>query len=158
MLSPSEVLPARLSDASGLALLLPRTGYEAVFLAVPFESGHIAVRLEGGDKAFTSFSTEEGAAWRGALVRDLEVGVDEGSLFDPDQELAPLGSLIREGTSLAMATRPPMASVIGRYLLPLLHNLPMGSPGVRLGFRKWQLTRGQGTDRRVMRAFELGFT
>lgn len=155
MFSPDLIVPARLDEATGLSLLLPRSSYEFTFLIAQSDDGHIAIIIDDNEKAFTSFRVEDGNAWKGALLSNLHIEVDEQSLVDPDQQLIPLGTLVREGSSLWIAARPPVASVIGRYLLPLSRDLPVGSPGIRLGFRRWQLVLGDGDDRRVVRSFSF---
>lgn len=156
MLSADEVLPARLNDLRGLSLLLPRTGYGTTFLVTDAGDVETAVWLDEGEKAYTFFNAEEGSAWKGAAISGLQIQLDEGSLFDPYHELAPLGALIREGTTLCIAARSPVPSVTGSYLLPLIVDLPSGAPGVRLGFTRWQLTLGRKSRLRTVWSIDLG--
>jgi hypothetical protein len=156
MLKPNQFTAGALADAKGLTFLLPRTKYEEPTLIVPGEDGLFAIFL-GEKHRFNSFECSSNRRWKGLLVGPVAVEVDEGSLFDPDAENAPAGALLRQDTGLyvsALNSAERFTSLRAR-LFPVAADLAPCGDGARAGFRKWQITIGEGIEKRVLQAVSV---
>lgn len=154
MLSADEFAVGTLAEAAPGTLVLPRTKYEATFL-VGDRSGPIAMFLDGNHQ-FASFPCKDAENWKGLLVPNVELIVDQTSLFDPDNDRAPLGSVVRGGGYLAIT-----AKFGDRYgfhdaiRINLRDDLPNSPSGLKAGFLRWQLVLGSGQERRVLFEMDL---
>ncbi len=152
MLSAKEFTVGTLADAKPLSLMLPRTKHEATVLVGQTENSPAAVFL-GGQYNFHSFECSEAINWRGLLIPNVRVEVDETSLFDPQFVSASLGILVRTDTKLIVYAKAEQSyrrlRVILETDLPTTHDLAAG-------FSRWRIVIGEGQDKRVLREIDTG--
>lgn len=154
MLTAREFTVGTLAEALPGTLVLPRTKYESTFL-VGERGGPIAMFLDG-DYRFSSFPTKDVNNWKGVLIPGVELIVDHASLFDPDDERAPLGSVVRGGTYLAITAKSgDRYGFQDAIRINLRDDLPKSPSEVKAGFLHWQLVLGSGQERRVLFEMDL---
>src|SRR5258708_4914094 len=117
MLLPQEFSVGHVGDATGLTLVLPRSQAEQTLIVVVENEIATAIFLDG-QHAFSTFNCTNNTSWKGVLVPHFSIELDEGSLFDPDDR-APLGSLIRSGSTLAIVGKHN-EGFRGAFRLPLV--------------------------------------
>jgi hypothetical protein len=155
MLSPDEFSVGTLSAATGRTLVIPRSRYDYPMLVLPVGDIRMAVLLSGG-REYQAFDCTTNEHQKGMLVRDVQVEVDETSLFDPDHDGLPYGAAIRSGDSLSIvANQQDRFGFTPQRLIPMIGDLPMLQERMQAGFRRWQITVGVGLDKRVLRLVEL---
>ncbi|MCG8448335.1 MAG: hypothetical protein MI725_01990 [Pirellulales bacterium] len=145
MLRPDEFTCGSIAEAVPPSLVLPRTKYEHALLIGELDGRVNAVFL---DANFEYFAIEEGSDWAGLIVGNINLEVDESALFDPNDGTGSVGALLRRGEELCL-----LASSARRRPDPvtLLGGLPRLPPNERVGFYKWQITLGEGLDRRLLK-------
>lgn len=153
MLSAREFAVGALADAKPLSLMLPRTRYEATFLIGQVESQPTAVFL-GGNHNFLAFECSKSTNWRGLLVPNIRIEVDETSLFDPQSMAVALGTVVRMDTRLAVSAKfehhfSTLSTVALETDLPPLRDLGAG-------FSRWRIVIGEGPEKRVLREIDTG--
>lgn len=152
MLAAGEFAVGTLAEAAPGTLVLPRTKYESIFL-VGDRGGPVAMFLDG-DYCFSSFPTNDAENWKGLLIPGVELIVDHASLFDPDNERAPLGSVVRGGTYLAITAKSgDRYGFQDAIRINLRDDLPKSPSNLKAGFLHWQLVLGSRQERQVL--FEL---
>ncbi|WP_223615366.1 hypothetical protein [Phyllobacterium calauticae] len=104
MLSPDEFTVGTFANAAPLSLILPRSSYEETALIGSIDGAAAAVILSGRF-AFHFFESANNHDWRGLIVPDVRVEIDETTLFDPDQNDIPLGTVIRTDTRLVIQAK-----------------------------------------------------
>lgn len=154
MLTAGEFAVGTLAEAAPGTLVLPRTKYESTFL-VGDRGGPIAMFLDG-DYLFSSFPTKDVDNWKGLLIPGVELIVDHASLFDPDDERALLGSVVRGGTYLAITAKSgDRYGFQDAIRISLCDDLPKSPSNLKAGFLHWQLVLGSGQERRVLFDMDL---
>jgi len=100
MLRPDEFAVGSFPEAEdkGLTLILPRRSSDEPVLVTGAPGEKLAVYL--GQHKFSACPCGDSDGWKGLVITGVSIELDETSLFDPDQEDAPLGALVREGTGL----------------------------------------------------------
>ena len=151
MLSPTEFLIGSVSEAAGLTLVLPRTGYEFLSIVSGAAETPKVVCLEGSHR-FHSFPVK-GNAWKGVLIPNIRIEVDESTAFDPAYETH-LGALVRKGDRLCIVTIPANGFVYGHEETNLLEQLPAGTESLAAGFLRWMIVIGEGTTRRELKVID----
>jgi hypothetical protein len=149
MLSPAEFSVGCLGDASGLTLVLPRSEYDCIAIVSQAGGPSMAVFLEGQFRFFTFDCTSNGA-WKGILIPNVRLEVDESSAGD---NTAPLGALVRRETQLVIRTKSEHG--LGAGVIPLLTNLPPGRQGMAATFTRWCVVIGEGVDRRELKTIDV---
>jgi hypothetical protein len=147
MLAPHEFTVGSVDGAVPLTLLLPRRDREEIMLIGEFKGAPVAIFLSG-DYKFHFFETEGAAHWKGLIVPDVRIEVDETSLSDASYTSVPLGSLVRKDTTLGIRVRRERGFDDGATA-DLHSNLP-SSGSEEAGFSKWQIVIGTGADKRVL--------
>lgn len=154
MLAAREFTVGTLAEAVPGTLVLPRTRYESAFL-VGERGGVVAIFLDG-DCPFSSFPSAKAENWKGLLIPGVELIVDHDSLFDPDNERAPPGSVVRGANYLAVTAKSG-----DRYAshdtirINLQDDLSESPSALKAGFLHWQLVLGSGLERRVLFEIDL---
>jgi hypothetical protein len=144
MLSPNEFSVGYLDDATGLTLVLRDTTRGTSFIIAPTTQSMIAVALDG-DHCFSSFDCRGNTSWEGLVIPNVAIEVDETSIIDD----APVGILVRTGTTLAIKTRMDR---LGTQLMPLLGNLTPCHEGLQAAFSRWRVVIGDGFSKRELMA------
>ena len=156
MLKPDQFFTGTLAQAAPLSLVLPRNQYEKPFIVGTGDGKPIAVCLEReGDFTFGYFFSENATNWRGLIIPDIAIEVDETSLYDPSYNSARLGSLVRSETRLGIAAKPEGGWRGGHTLIPLVEGLPAVPDDASAGFTRWQIVIGDGTEKRVLKTMSV---
>jgi hypothetical protein len=149
MLSPAEFSVGCLGDASGLTLVLPRGKYDCTAIVSQAGGPSMAVFLEGQFQ-FSTFDCTGNTAWKGVLIPNVTLEVDETSA---EESAGPLGALVRRDTQLMIRTKSERG--IGAGVTPLLTNLPPGHQGMAAAFTRWRIVIGEGVDRRELKIIDV---
>ena len=108
----------------------------------------VAVFLSG-QYAFYFVKTAGGYDWSGLVVPNVRIEMDESSLFDPDRNNAPPGSVIRTGNRLVIKAMADGA--FGHTtLITLQDELAPTGDRLRAAFTSWQVVIGTGVEKRVL--------
>jgi hypothetical protein len=149
MLTPDEFYPGSLRDVDTFSLFLPqrRDGFSA--LVTDVGGGLTAVVLDG-DHQFLAFNCNDNVTWRGIIIPNIRIEVDEGSLIDLDRYDVPQGALIRRSAELCIATREENGFSTARDI-PLIGNLRIGQKDADIGFATWRIVLGEVRDKRELK-------
>jgi len=151
MLSPEEFIVGNFKQAEPGSLVFPRTAYEELALICEGDGDPIAVFLSG-DYAFQSFRTNEADNWKGIIVPNVRIEVDELSAFDLNYNDPSLGAMIREKSSLFLRTKYSEHRW-GSVPVVVQSGLPECQESAE--FTKWQIVIGNGDDKRVLHMVDL---
>lgn len=147
MLSPDEFTVGTFADAAPLSLILPRTSYEDAALIGSWEGAAAAVFLSG-QFAFHVFENTPRDHWCGLVVPDVRVEVDEATLFDPERNDVPLGTIIRTDTRLVVQAK--RQNTFSRGTPVTLHDGLPSANELKAGFSGWQVVIGTGLAKRIL--------
>ncbi|EMS96063.1 hypothetical protein H009_19472 [Agrobacterium tumefaciens str. Cherry 2E-2-2] len=147
MLAAHEFTVGTFGDARPLSLILPRNKYEATVLIGQFGNAPAAFFLEG-QYAFLFFESTGNTDWKGLIVPNVRIEVDETSVFDAASQNAALGSLIRKSTTLGVRAKRERGFDDGATVT--LHDGLADTGDLRAGFQHWQIVIGTGVDKRVL--------
>ncbi|RYG86338.1 MAG: hypothetical protein EON59_10230 [Alphaproteobacteria bacterium] len=154
MLTPSQFAVGTLAHAKPLSLLLPRGPHEKPFIIGTVEGRAFAVCIAIDDAhAFAFFSAEHAHHWRGLIVQDVLVEVDETSVYDTAYNDVRLGSMIRSGSRLSIAAKVEGWRG-GVSLVTLADTLPQAGEE-SAGFTRWQIVIGSGIDKQVLKTISV---
>lgn len=143
MLTPEEFTVGTLGDAVPLSLILPRNKYEATVLIGQFKNVPAAVFLDG-QFAYHFFESADNTSWKGLIIPNVRVEVDETSVSDGGA----LGSLIRKSTTLGIRAKRDRGFDDGATVA--LYDDLADAGDLRAGFHKWQIVIGTGMDKRIL--------
>lgn len=154
MLSASEFTIGSIGSAAPLTLVLPRNMYEETILIGQCTNGPAALFLSGSDQ-FRWFESAGNEHWHGLLIPNVNIEIDEASIFDPSQLRAKSGTVVRTGTQLvAQAKANSIHSFSGLEPVVLEDDLPPALEEAA-GFLRWQITLGLGRKRRVLHEISI---
>ncbi|MEA2999556.1 MAG: hypothetical protein QOK17_1389 [Sphingomonadales bacterium] len=142
------------ADANGLTMMLPRRSSDEPIL-ITFAGGEkVAVYL--GQHKYNACPCGDSEARKGLLIAGVEIEVDEGSLFDPEYEDAPPGSVVRADAGLSIVARMADNHNLTRLQpVALVSGLSPCRERSSAGFRKWQVVLGDAEEKRVLFAVDL---
>lgn len=143
MLAAEEFTVGTLGDAAPLSLILPRNKYEGTVLIGKFKELPAAVFLEG-QYAFHFFESADNTSWRGLIIPNVRVEVDETSVGDHGD----LGTLIRKSTTLGIRAKRDGGFDDGTTVV--LHDGLADTGDQRASFQNWQIVVGTGMDKRIL--------
>ena len=150
MLTPNEFTVGSLADMQPLSLLLPRTKYECPMLVCGTSDQAIAVFLDK-EYRFDSFPSVQGTNWKGIIIADVSIELDQTSVFDPEADNTPTGAVIREGTTLnLLAVGQDQYSIKRPLRVPLRNDLIPTAERFQAGFSKWHIFIGEGRNKRTL--------
>ncbi|MCW2037725.1 hypothetical protein [Xanthomonas campestris] len=151
MLSTHEFTVGKISQASPLTLVLPREPDEATMLVGHFSGEIVAVALTGHYE-WKHFEIKDNNAWAGLLVPDIRIEVDPLSAFIPSSSRPTLGTIVRRERELALAAKTEnIHNYTKSDLITLEHGL-LTTHDEKVGFFRWHVVIGTGTDKRVLHA------
>ena len=152
MIDPSECFAGPISAAQGLTLVLPRTQYERACLIVSKEEKPVCVCLEQFSNVgpFFAFECDDNDNWRGLLIPDVRIELDETSLHDSDGWRSPRGAMARTQGELMLAVEFGGQFQTRTAGVTILDGLPLCSPHQAACFMKWQVVLGNGDNKRVL--------
>ncbi|NSL25111.1 hypothetical protein [Agrobacterium tumefaciens] len=143
MLAAYEFTIGALADAAPLSLILPRNKYEATVLIGRYNDVPAAVFLEG-EYAYHYFESADNTSWRGLIIPNVRVEVDETSVSDGGA----LGSLVRKSTTLGVRVKRDRSFDDGATVT--LHDELADAGDQRAGFQNWQIVIGIDANKRVL--------
>lgn len=152
MLFPEEFTVGTFKTAEPGSLVLPRTKYEALSLICEGDGEPTAVFL-GGAHSFQSFPSGGADNWKGVIIPDVRIEIDETSLYDPDQNGHALGVIVRQETKLVIRTKAENS--FGRSTPVVIQSGLPDSKG-SAAFTRWQIVVGHGDEKRVLHKVDLG--
>ena len=151
MLAPGEFSVGCIGDATApLTLVLPRGRYEYPTLVTRVSEQPFAVCLEGQHE-FSSFECADNDSWKGILIPNVAIEVDETTMFDAECYSAPLGSLIRAGAQLNIVVRAEGGFPRQTVARLLIGELPESRAKMATGFTRWQIVIGEGLAKRTLK-------
>lgn len=155
MLTVTQFTVGSLAQAQPLSLVLPRNEHEKPFIVGPGGGTRYAICLtEAGDLRFAGFSSGDAHNWRGMIVPDVQIEVDETSIYDTAYSDVRIGSLVRSGSTLSIAAKPE--GWRGSHaLFALVEGLPETVDGAGAGFTRWQIVIGAGIDKLILKAISV---
>jgi hypothetical protein len=153
MLAPNEFFPGCLRDADSFSLFLPTRRHDFSALVSNVSGALTAIVLEGNHQ-FLAFDCSNNVTWRGILVPNVSIEVDEGSVIDLDRYDVPRGVLIRRSSELCIAAREDGGLRTARTI-PLIGNLRAGREDSDIGFATWRIVLGEGHDKRELKTFSV---
>ena len=157
MLKPSECFAGPISSATGMTFVLPRSDYEHLVLIVKCDEKLHAICLDDarGFNKFVAFECESNDRWRGLLIPNVEIELDETSLCDADNSFAPIGTFTRKGDRLVFN-----GSHIGERSgwenpVTAMNGLPLCADHLTACFKRWQIVLGSGDAKRVLHRVDV---
>lgn len=154
MLSPGEFSVGCIGDVTtSLTLVLPRGRHEYPMLVTNASGSHYAIFL-AGEHQFAGFECSNNDSWKGIIIPNVGIEVDENSIFNDEYPRAPLGMLVRRDAQLAMVTRADGA-FHRTVKTPLVVGLPPCRENMSAAFAKWRVFLGEGTAKRELTHLEI---
>ncbi|MCC8968928.1 hypothetical protein [Bradyrhizobium brasilense] len=149
MLSPHEFSVGHIGATTGLTLVLPADRYDHLLLVTTAHDEPTAIFLDDRHQ-FEAFGCEGNTNYKGILVPNVQVEVDETSAFDVSRNWAEIGCLVRKDDGLFMSTL--VERRLGRNrLIALQRSLAVCEANSAIGFMRWQIVIGEGTNKRTLR-------
>ncbi len=152
MLSLSEFSCSPICDVRHLALILPRNEHEQRMILGTMSDRWVAVFI--GEKfRFECFEAGDNSNWAGLVVADISIEVDEETAFDPNQDHAPLGALLRQKAGLFI--RASFGQAAGGAKICLVDGLSQIAESYGVGFLKWQVVVGRQAEKRILATIDV---
>jgi hypothetical protein len=149
MLTPSEFFVGTIGEATPLTLILPRHEHEPVALVGrAMQSGAPAVFFLDDRNKFKWFECADNEHWSGIQVPNVQIEVDETSVFDPEHTWPKPGCVVRHRTQLIAIPDLSFHSSRGMESVVLVEDLTPSSK--KAGFTRWQVLIGQGSSKRIL--------
>jgi len=148
MLSPDEFTVGTFASAPAGSLILPRSKHEATVIVGLLDEAPTAVFLGDDQFRFKYFPTAGSENWSGLIIPSVRVEVDETTAFDPASGGRSLGVVVRAATELSVYANSERSMIRPRPV-SLVSNLPPISDDA-VGFTKWQVVIGAGTEKRIL--------
>lgn len=147
LLSANEFTAGTFTEAKPLSLVLPRSKSETTALIGRIHDEPAAVLLDG-PHAFTFFDTSSASNWRGIIISNVRIELDEESAFDPDKVDFSPGAIVRSKKEISLCAKAPNS--FGSFsFLTMDSNLSIES-SLEVGFLNWQIVLGEGREKRIL--------
>lgn len=150
MLAATEFSVGTIGDATPLTLILPRSQYETLVLIGRSEqNGNPAAFFFGERQLFQWFECAGNDHWKGVQIPNVQIEVDETSVFHPEEQWPKAGCVVRHSTVLvAMAKPSSFNSSRATEAVVLVQDLPPASQ--KAAFSQWQIVLGSGPEKRIL--------
>ena len=99
MLSPEEMRMDYVGKAEGLTLVVPVGKYGDWFLVTTADATPAAIFLEG-DQRFVAIDCSDNTNYKGLLIPNVRIEVDETSVYDAVSNYPPPGMIVRKNDGL----------------------------------------------------------
>ena len=112
-----------------------------------------AIRIDRGYR-FVAIDCADNTNYKGLLIPNVRIEVDETSVYDTAGNYAPPGMVVRQNDGLfvaASADRMRMRS----DLFALQRGLAASGVNLSAGFSKWQIVLGDAHRQRVLKTIDL---
>lgn len=153
MLSPEEMRMDYVGKAEGLTLVVPVGRYGDWFLVTTADATPAAIFLEG-DQRFVAIDCSDNTNYKGLLIPNVRIEVDETSVYDTVSNYPPPGMVVRHNDGLfvaASADRMGMRS----DLFAVQRGLAASGVNLSAGFSKWQIVLGSAPHQRIFKTIDL---
>ena len=151
MLSAHEFKVDTIGNATPLTLVMPRYHGEEAILITHSAKGPAAFFLTGGNR-FRWFESTGNNAWRGLLVPNVRIEVDETSVISPDYSVPGPGCITREKDGLFVVARGEGIRVVDSLVI----QTGLATCGAAAGFSRWSIVLGEDHKRRVLHDINAG--
>jgi hypothetical protein len=152
MLSPHEFSVGYIGDIDQLTLVLPINDYDRSCLVTLATGKPTAIVVDERD-SFISFACDNNKSWKGMLVPNIAIELDEKATFDSVGWSPPLGMLVRRIDGLFISAKLE-GTFVRSTLVPILTGLLPSQPNLEVGFKKWQIVIGEGLAKRTLMTFD----
>lgn len=152
MLLPHEFNVGYIGSATQLTLMLPFGDYDRACL-ITLASGKATAIVVDERESFSSFESENNTSWKGILVPNVAIELDESATFDAVGWSPPLGMLVRRDDGIFISARPE-GRIPRNTLIPIVTGLPTSQADMAVGFKKWQIVLGEGLSKRTLMSFD----
>jgi hypothetical protein len=152
MLLPHEFSLGYIGSVIQLTLVLPVGDYDRACLVTLAPGKPTAIVVDERD-SFASFGCENNTSWKGILVTNVAIELDEKATFDVVGWMPPLGMLVRRENGIFISVRPDGA-IPRNTLIPIAGGLPTSEASMAVGFKKWQIVIGEGLSKRTLMSFD----
>ncbi len=151
MLTVNEFFAGEANTAKPISLIQPITDHEDEMLIAGNTENPIAIFLQG-EHAFQWFEVAGSSNWTGLIIPNLSIEVDQTSAFNPNFQRNWIGAAVRSQTELTICVKAKGRN--GTSNISVVSELPsLGD--YKVGFNRWQLVLGDGSQKWVIRAFDL---
>ncbi|WP_445219747.1 hypothetical protein ACKWRH_06205 [Bradyrhizobium sp. Pa8] len=151
MLSPNEFSVGHIGAAASLTLVLPADRYDHLLLVTTAHDEPTAIFLDDRHQ-FEAFGCQGNIHYKGILVPNVRIEVDETSVFDVSRNWAELGTVVRKDDGLFISTGTDRFG--GNQLIALQRNLVACDANAAIGFTRWQIVIGEGPCKRTLRIID----
>lgn len=152
MLFPHEFSVGCIGSATQLTLVLPVGEYDRACL-VTFASGEPTAIFVDERESFPAFVCKKNTSWKGILVPNITIELDESALFDVVGWSPPLGMLVRREDGIFISARLE-GRIPQNTLIPIMTGLPASQADMAAGFKKWKIVIGEGLSKRTLMNFD----
>lgn len=150
MLALSEFFVGTIADAPIGSLILPRSKYDRPGIIGTRDDQPFFVIL-GQDHRFQGFPSAGNARYKGLIVPDVVIEVDETSIGEPDRWDTPLGSIMSQNGEIGVVAAAASSFGAGHFVVRLASVKP-SEFGV--SFSKWRVVLGNGSEKRTLLSFD----
>jgi hypothetical protein len=152
MLLPREFSVGYIGNVTQLTLVLPVDDYDRAFLVTLAPGKPTAIVVDERD-SFVSFVCDNNTSWKGLLVPNIAIELDEKATDDSVGWSAPLGMLVRRDDGLFISTKAE-GTFPQNTMAPILTGLPASQPKMAASFKKWRIVIGEGLSKRILMRFD----
>lgn len=150
MLKPSQCFVGPVSEGEEMAMLFPRDDDGERMLLFTLNGTKMGVMLESG---FLTFEREGNTAWKGVHVPNVHIEIDPRGLSATQGFRSPLGSMVRQNSSLSINGRRSHGG--STIAVPLLADLPPCTGEYAATFLRWQIVLGEGIEKQVLHQVDV---
>ena len=153
MLSSEEMRVDYVGRAEGLTLVVPVGKHDDWFLVTTADATPAAIFLDG-DHRFVAIDCADNTNYKGLLIPNVRIEVDETSFYDTVGNYAPLGMVVRQNDGLFVAASSDRMRMRSD-LFALQRGLAASGVNLSAGFSKWQIVLGNAPHQRVLKTIDL---
>lgn len=114
----------------------------------------IAICLDG-DHRFWSLPCTGNTAWKGIIVPNVRIELDETTLFDSEERYPPLGAMVRRGTELTIVAKGDRDRHLGNAHFAMIVGLSPSREDMAAGFSRWNVVLPRGEERLVLKKIDI---
>ena len=133
-------------------MVLPRSDREIPMMIAKCAEKLSAICLGQGRGAsrFAAFECDAFDNWKGLLVPDVAIELDEASLCQTDNVTAPIGTITRKYDKLIVNGMKLGEDCGWPNAVTVMDGLPLCADHLTATFCKWQIVLGAGESKRVL--------
>lgn len=146
----TEFFAGYLEDAPIGSIIIPMNSDGEWILVGQADDVRIGVLLSGD--RFEGVKADGNRDWKGIIVPDIRILVDFGHAHDPLFGIGRVGAMERDGIGLGIVAKDRSH----RFLVRLQNLHANGAQGQSVGFSRWDVVVGAGSNTRKLASVELG--